>query len=260
MTTTTYTPRRRILEDLHMPGEGGPLVPYDPQRALQVPETPLARQERAELAQMAKINVVTPLRKQGFEVVAKGIVPKFDHNQLIDKKPYPSVLAPMEMDPLWQKTVRGEIDYPIPQEKLQKLERMLERGYNFPVLYVDHDIYPEKVSVVNRDTPIPIELVEPTERSQRAMAPMVPKTQAPPRDYSKVALTAWNVAKIAVPILGGLALVVVATPILLVGGALLLAGDLDPVVYGAASLSAKPRPGEPVYLVELARWGYEVKR
>ncbi len=175
-----------------------------------------------------------------------GIAPLFDEPRAYTGQQTDWIIRPADPS-----------DAIIPAGQLDRLQRLVHAGLDFPWVYVAHEIPKDRLALPTGTNHPPVTL------DQAAAAEAVGPTP-PPAETSALAARLGHssqqlltVLRTALPIAGAIAaapFVIAAAPLLAAGAAVAgLAAALDPIVFGVIPAS-DPVPGEPAAWYILAQW------
>lgn len=255
------------------------------------------RQEISELEEVVDRVVMPSLRNLGLHEAKKGGAgPLVAGTNLVASSAGNWSFSSMKDDPIWGAVESGKLpEYPVPEENLKVIDRLVEGGFADMRLYSAHELAPEHYRLLNPGRPIPLEFVAPAEPS--ALAPVrralaVAKSRSSQtalatrragyllsrktaeiapvvgRDMiglgRAVARAGFAAGKVLLPVAAAVGITAVALPLALVGalaaGAVSVA-SVDPALIGVVSLTSRPIPGETtVYYILLTRWDWPVAR
>jgi hypothetical protein len=172
----------------------------------------------------------------GVDVTYLGIAPLFDE---------PRAYAGPRTDWIIRPAV-DRSDAVVPAAERARLQRLLQAGIDFPLVYVAHEIHKGQVAVPAG----PVALDHAT--AAAAVGPV-----PPPADATALAARLGHSSEQLLAFLRGalrIAGATAAAPFVLAGAALSgLAAGLDPIVFGVVPAS-QPLPGQPAAWYVLARW------
>jgi hypothetical protein len=185
--------------------------------------------------------LVRTAERAGVDISYLGIAPLFDE---------PRAYAGPQTD--WIIRLADPSDGIIPAAQLDRLQRLVHVGLDFPRIYVAHEIPKDRLALTTGTNDPPVMLGEAA--ATQAVGPV-----PPPAETSAVAaqlghrsqrlLTALGAA---LPIAGAIA----AAPFLAAGAVVAgLAAGLDPIVFGVIP-AGDPVPGEPAAWYILAQWAW----
>lgn len=144
-------------------------------------------------------------------------------------------------------------DVVVPRKERQTLKRLAEAGFDFPLIYIAHEVPKSKTKELGHNNGTGHTVLD-AEVAKELVGP-VPPPAASVALGDRLAASSVQVVKNLRrgAIAAGAA---VAAPVVLAGGALIGAAQLlDPVVIGAIP-ALTSRPGQPAAWFLLARWGW----
>jgi len=146
----------------------------------------------------------------------------------------------------------------VPRPQRQALKRLVDAGIDFPFTYIAHEVPKSKSLVVPATTPGTTSGAM-TMLDRADAAALVGPVPAPVgavelgNQLGQRSTQILNGAARAVPIIGAIALGVVAAPFVLVAGAIASLAMVDPIVFGAVP-ALGDEPGQPACFYQLVAW------
>ena len=190
--------------------------------------------------------LVRTAERAGVDVSYLGIAPLFDE---------PRAYAGPQSD--WIIRLADPSDGIIPAVQLDRLQRLVHVGLDFPRIYVAHEIPKDRLALTTGTNDSPVTLGEIA--AAQAVGPVPPpaETSAVAAQLGHRSQQLLTALRAALPIAGAVAaapFVIAAAPFLAAGAVVagVIAG-LDPIVFGVIP-AGDPVPGEPAAWYILAQW------
>jgi hypothetical protein len=190
--------------------------------------------------------LVKTAERAGVDIRYLGIAPLFDE---------PRAYAGPQTD--WIIRPADPSDSIIPAAQLNRLQRLVNAGLDFPRVYVAHEIPKDRLALPGgtNDPPVTIDKAAAAEAVGSVPPPAETSVLAARLGHSSQQLL--TILRAALPIAGAVAaapFVIAAAPLLAAGVAVAgLAAVLDPIVFGVIP-AGDPAPGEPAAWYILAQW------
>lgn len=183
--------------------------------------------------------LVKTAERAGVDITYLGIAPLFDE---------PRAYGGQQTD--WIIRLAEPSDGIIPATQLDRLQRLLQAGIDFPRVYVAHEITKDRLALQAGASHLPVTLDQAA--AAEAVGPVPPPAEASvlAARLGRSSQQVLNVLRAALPIAGAIA----AAPFVAAGTLMAgFAAGLDPIVFGAIPAS-DPAPGQPAAWYILAQW------
>jgi len=185
--------------------------------------------------------VVRQAQAVDVDITYLGIAPLFDEPRAYVGSTTDWVIAP----------VTAEAQEVVPQRERANLQRLIEAGIDFPLVYVAHELPKGHLNVPASESaaPIPVNRAAVSKAANYVPAPTTTLELSQRLGRSSAQLL--GVIGKALPIAGAL----VAAPFLVVGAALGALAQLDPIIFGVVPAGAGA-PGDPAAWFVVAHWDW----
>lgn len=212
---------------------------------------PARTMRRAATLERNGPRVVKTASLAGVEIRCLGIAPLFDESRAYAGPQTDWIIRP----------AADRSDVVIPAGERERLQRLIQAGIDFPLVYVAHEIPKNRLALPAGTTdgapsrPVTLDQATATE----AVGPVPPPADASmaAERVGRSAQRLLTVIRTALPIAAGIAaapIVVAAAPLIAAGAAIgALAAGLDPIVFGVIP-AGDPVPGQPAVWYILAQW------
>lgn len=181
----------------------------------------------------------------GTELEYLGIAPLFEKSRVYEGPEHDWIVGP----------ANRRQDLVVPRQEQAALRRLVAADIDMPLLYVAHEVLPEKTANLAKGNSTHVE-VEP-EQAAEIIGPVpdphhtVELGQRLDRRAGQGLLALGRAAKVG----GAIAVGAAAAPVIALGAAAAVLTQLDPIVLGAVPVG-EPRDGQPAAWFVLARWDW----
>jgi hypothetical protein len=235
-TKTIEKPPREIVRDLL---EGGELI---------APRGPLTVAEARRLAALERRSpeMVAIARDAGVEIECLGPHPLFGGSRVYSGNETNWIMGPANKPD----------DAIIPKRELKALRSLTAAGLRFPFVYIAHESDKEEVAaILEASAGSPVSVDEETAVDLVGPVPLPAEAVATSNQLARRTTQVFTGIKRGAALTGAAVATVVASPVVLVGGALAGLASLDPIVLGAIPVTTA-RDGDMAVWFVLARWDW----
>jgi hypothetical protein len=207
--------------------------------------TPVAYTRRAAALDRRSVKVVDRARQAGVPVAYVGMAPLF-----AETRAYPGPVTDWVIGP-----VTSRSDAIVPRAERASLQRLLDAGIDFPMIYIAHEVPKGRLAVPEKHEPGSPPITVDEVAANAAVGPVPP----PDATAALADRAGWRAQRLLRVM--GIALVgvgaIAAAPFMLAGAAVGAVGALalDPIIFGVIP-AGQPVPGEYGAWYILAQWDW----